>query len=60
MRHQRHAAGGDLLRREPADALAEDLHGAAARRQQADGRRHAGRLAGAVAAQQAEQVAFGQ
>ena len=54
LRHQRDAARGDLLRRLAADRRAEHGYRAAARRQQAHGDVHAGRLAGAVAAEQPE------
>ena len=58
LRHQRDAARGDRFRRQAGDVGAEHLDGAAARRQEADHDVHAGRLAGAVAAEQAEQAAF--
>ena len=54
LRHQRHAARRDHLRRQAGDRLAEHHDLAAARRQQAHGDVHAGRFAGAVAAEQAE------
>ena len=58
LRHQRHAARRDLLRRQPRHRGAEHLDRAMARRQQTHRDIHAGRFAGAVAPQQAEQPAF--
>ena len=57
LRHQADALAGDGLGREPRDRLAEQRDRAAARPQKPHDGRHAGGLAGAVAAEQAEQAA---
>ncbi len=51
---------GDVLRRKARDVLAEQTDRAAPRLQEAHDRRHAGGLAGAVAAEKAEQAARAQ
>jgi len=54
LRHERDPARGDRFRRQTRHRRAEHLDAASARRQQADAHVHAGRFAGAVAAEQAE------
>ena len=58
LRHQRDAARGDRSGGSRVMSAPNTSTAPRARRQQADGDVHAGRLAGAVAAEQAEQAAF--
>src|SRR5581483_469467 len=60
LRHERDAFARDHIRCEARNRLAEEPHGAFARRQEADHGVHARRLAGAVAAKEREYPALAQ
>ncbi|GAB7538250.1 hypothetical protein BGC_44720 [Burkholderia sp. 3C] len=58
LRHEAHAARGDPVRREAGQRGAVEAHAALARRHHAGDRLQRGGLAGAVAAQQGDRLAF--